>query len=114
MPTSATPPTPTPTINEWLILSVFTPPPPHRGLPCYAAEIAAAVGGLTNGRRRLPSAGWHTTLRRMERKGWVVGAWGRSASGARRRYYRATPAGKRIQRTTARWLRDALAALSTP
>ena len=55
---------------------------------------AAAVRELSGGRYELKEATLYTAFKRLEETGQIMSYWGSEATGARRRYYRITPAGR--------------------
>ena len=74
---------------ELAILSVL------EGAPLHGYEIARRIERQTQGKLRFTLASLYPLLYRMEKQGWVRGAWQLSAAGRRRRCYRLTPAGKK-------------------
>jgi DNA-binding PadR family transcriptional regulator len=57
--------------------------------------MARRIERQTKGALRFTLASLYPLLYRMEKRGWVRGAWEMSESGRRRRCYRLTPAGKK-------------------
>ena len=49
---------------------------------------------LRRGAFELKEATLYTAFRRLESAGWIQSRWGDEETGARRRYYRVTPAGE--------------------
>lgn len=74
---------------ELAILSVL------EGASLHGYEIARSIEQQTHGKLRFTLASLYPLLYRMEKKGWVRGAWQVSAHGRRRRCYRLTPVGKK-------------------
>lgn len=63
--------------------------------PLHGYEMARRIEQQTKGALRFTLASLYPLLYRMEKRGWVRGAWEMSESGRRRRCYRLTSAGKK-------------------
>jgi PadR family transcriptional regulator, regulatory protein PadR len=63
--------------------------------PLHGYEMARQIEVQTRGALRFTLASLYPLLYRMEKRGWVRGAWEMSESGRRRRCYRLTSAGKK-------------------
>lgn len=63
--------------------------------PLHGYELARRIEQQTRGSLRFTLAALYPLLYRMEKRGWVRGAWETSESRRRRRCYRLTPAGKK-------------------
>jgi transcriptional regulator len=63
--------------------------------PLHGYEMARRIEEQTRGSLRFTLASLYPLLYRMEKRGWVRGAWETSSSGRRRRRYRLTPQGKK-------------------
>lgn len=63
--------------------------------PLHGYELARRIEQQTKGALRFTLAALYPLLYRMEKRGWVRGAWETSESQRRRRCYRLTPAGKK-------------------
>ncbi len=63
--------------------------------PLHGYEMARRIEQQTKGALRFTLAALYPMLYRMERRGWIRGAWEISQSGRRKRCYRLTPAGKK-------------------
>lgn len=70
-------------------------------LPCrleggdsYGYQISKQVSGLSGGAFELKEATLYTAFRRLEAAGCIRSYWGDETSGARRRYYAITDAGR--------------------
>ena len=90
---------------ELMILAVIEARPRH------GYEIARLIDDRSGGVLRFHVASLYPMLYRMERRGWIAGKWVEKPGVRRRRFYRLTPAGRRVlaeQRTN--W-RELLAAL---
>ena len=61
----------------------------------HGYEIARRIERQTRGKLRFTLASLYPLLYRMEKRGWVRGAWHLSPTKRRRRCYRLTPAGKK-------------------
>ncbi|HYB62328.1 MAG TPA: PadR family transcriptional regulator [Methylomirabilota bacterium] len=62
--------------------------------PLHGYELARRIEQQTRGALRFTLASLYPLLYRMEKRGWVRGAWQTSGSGRRRRCYRLTSVGK--------------------
>ena len=60
----------------------------------YGYEINKRIAELSRGTFELKEATLYTAFRRMEAAGLIISYWGNEGSGARRRYYAITPAGR--------------------
>ena len=60
----------------------------------YGYEINKVISTLSNNRFELKEATLYTAFKRLEETGQIMSYWGSEATGARRRYYRITPAGR--------------------
>src|SRR5919205_4285181 len=82
---------------ELLILSLVQDRPRH------GYEIGQLIEMRSGGVLRFNVASLYPLLYRLENRGWIRGRWVEKAGQRRRRYYRLTPAGKKMlvaQRTT--------------
>jgi PadR family transcriptional regulator PadR len=61
--------------------------------PLHGYEIARRIEQQTAGVLHFTLASLYPLLYRMEKRGWVKGAWETTANGRKRRCYRLTPAG---------------------
>lgn len=61
----------------------------------YGYEINKTIRTLSDGKYELKEATLYTAFRRLEETGQITAYWGGEATGARRRYYRITDAGRR-------------------
>src|SRR6266571_4247839 len=75
---------------EMLILSLVERRPRH------GYEISKLIEGRSGGVLRFNVASLYPLLYRLEKRGWIRGRWVEKAGQRRRRYYRLTPAGKKI------------------
>jgi len=62
----------------------------------YGYVISRIVQEITHGELQLKEATLYTTFRRLENAGLVESYWGNENSGARRRYYHLTEAGRQL------------------
>lgn len=62
----------------------------------YGYVISKSVQEITRGELKLKEATLYTTFRRLEGAGVIESYWGDEHSGARRRYYHLTDAGRRL------------------
>jgi PadR family transcriptional regulator PadR len=74
---------------ELAVLSVL-----ERG-PLHGYELARRIEEQTEGALRFTLAALYPLLYRMEKLGWIRGAWETSKNGRRKRSYRLTAAGKK-------------------
>ncbi len=84
---------------ELLILSLLEARPRH------GYEISQLIETRSGGALHFNVASFYPLLYRLEKRGWIQGRWVEKAGQRRRRYYRLTPAGRKMlkqQRTT--WL----------
>ena len=72
--------------------------------PLHGYQIARSIGQQSGGVLHFTLASLYPMLYRMEKRGWVKGAWETTDSGTRRRCYRLTPAGlKKLAPMRAEW-----------
>lgn len=72
--------------------------------PLHGYELARRIEEQTHGALRFTLASLYPLLYRMEKRGWVRGAWETSDAGRRRRCYRLTSAGtKKLAPIRAEW-----------
>src|SRR5688500_19764249 len=62
----------------------------------HGYEIAKLIDDRSGGVLRFHVASLYPMLYRMERRGWIRGFWVEKAGQRRRRYYKLTPAGRRV------------------
>ncbi len=73
----------------------------HR--PRHGYEISQVIEERSGGAVRFRVASLYPLLYRLEKRGWIAGRWVEKAGQRRRRYYRITPAGRKVlaqQRST--------------
>jgi PadR family transcriptional regulator PadR len=75
---------------ELLILSLLEARPRH------GYEISKLIDSRSRGRLRFNIASLYPLLYRLEERGWLQGRWVEKAGERRRRYYRLTPAGRKV------------------
>ena len=75
---------------ELLILSLVEDQPRH------GYDIGQLIELRSRGALRFNVASLYPLLYRLEKRGWIRGRWVEKAGQRRRRYYRLTPAGKKI------------------
>ena len=75
---------------EIMVLAVLEAQPKH------GYEIARRIDEGSNGLLRFHVASLYPMLYRMERRGWIQGSWVEQAGQRRRRYYKLTPAGRKV------------------
>ena len=64
--------------------------------PNYGYEISQMVTGRSRGYFELKEGSFYPALHRLERQKLLAGFWQVADSGRRRKYYRLTPAGRRV------------------
>ena len=82
---------------ELLILSLVEFRPRH------GYKISKLIDARSDGTLRFNVASLYPLLYRLEKRGWIQGRWVEKAGQRRRRYYKLTPAGKKVlaaQRST--------------
>ncbi len=75
---------------ELLILSLVEDRPRH------GYEIGQLIDVRSRGALRFNVASLYPLLYRLEKRGWIRGRWVEKAGQRRRRYYRLTPAGRKM------------------
>lgn len=75
---------------ELLILSLVEDRPRH------GYDIGHLIELRSRGALRFNVASLYPLLYRLEKRGWIRGRWIEKAGQRRRRYYRLTPAGKKV------------------
>src|SRR4051794_1161387 len=75
---------------ELLILSLV------EGQPRHGDEIGQLSELRSGGLLRFNVASLYPLLYRLEQRGWLRGRWDEKAGQRRRRYYRLTPAGRKV------------------
>lgn len=72
----------------------------------YGYDISKNVQEITRGELQLKEATLYTTFRRLEAAGMIESYWGDGNTGARRRYYHMTDAGRRLyEENQADWIK---------
>jgi transcriptional regulator len=64
----------------------------------HGYEISKLIESRSAGALRFNVASLYPMLYRLEKRGWLQGRWVDKAGQRRRRYYRLTPAGKKVLR----------------
>ena len=62
----------------------------------HGYEISKLIEQRSKGALRFNVASLYPLLYRLEKRGWIEGRWVEKAGERRRRYYRLTPAGRKI------------------
>jgi PadR family transcriptional regulator, regulatory protein PadR len=74
------------------------------GQPLHGYEIARRIAQQSAGVLHFTLASLYPLLYRMEKRGWIKGAWETAANGRKRRRYRLIPAGqKKLAPLRAEW-----------
>ncbi|MBU0755541.1 MAG: helix-turn-helix transcriptional regulator [Planctomycetes bacterium] len=68
-----------------------------RARSMYGYRLAQAVKERSAGLLELKEGALYPTLHRLVKEGYLTSEWGDSASGPRRRYYRLTTKGRKVQ-----------------
>lgn len=66
------------------------------GLDRYGYEISKSIYIATEGGYELNEATLYSSLKRLEKLGYVVSYWGDETQGGRRKYYKITGTGKQL------------------
>lgn len=69
----------------------------------HGYEISKLIESRSNGQLRFHIASLYPLLYRLEERGWILGRWVEKPGERRRRFYRLTPAGRKmlaVQRAT--------------
>lgn len=90
---------------ELMVLAVVEDQPRH------GYEIARRIDESSEGLLRFHVASLYPMLYRMERRGWIQGRWIEKSGQRRRRYYRLTPAGRKVLAAQRREWHSLVAAL---
>ena len=91
--------------TELLILALVEDCPRH------GYEIARQISERSGGALVFHAASLYPVFYRLERKGWLHGRWLEKPGQRRRRYYRLTPAGRRMLESQRQTWRDFIAAI---
>ncbi len=91
--------------TELLILALVEDRPRH------GYEIAKQISERSGGALVFHAASLYPVFYRLERKGWLQGRWLEKAGQRRRRYYRITPAGRRVLEAQRQTWREFIAAV---
>src|SRR5215831_3962215 len=74
--------------------------------PQHAYELASRLEQVAESSLTLNQGTLYPALIRLEQKGWIKGAWGRTESNREAKYYGITKSGKRgLSQQTERWRR---------
>jgi PadR family transcriptional regulator, regulatory protein PadR len=90
---------------ELMVLAVVEDQPRH------GYDIARRIDESSGGLLRFHVASLYPMLYRMERRGWIQGRWIEKSGQRRRRYYRLTPAGRKVLAAQRREWHSLVAAL---
>jgi transcriptional regulator len=91
---------------ELLVLAVLD------GRPRHGYEIAQQIEARSEGRLKFQAATLYPLLYKLEKRGWLEGRWIEKAGQRRRRFYRLTPAGRKMLADRRRLWREFLDALN--
>jgi transcriptional regulator len=75
---------------EFLVLSILDGPDRH------GYELAQIIENRSHGKLSFKAATLYPLLYKLERQGWVAGRWVEKPNERRRRFYRLTPAGRKV------------------
>jgi PadR family transcriptional regulator, regulatory protein PadR len=90
---------------ELLVLAILDGPARH------GYELAQIIETRSDGRIKFQAATLYPLLYKLEKRGLVQGTWVEKAGQRRRRFYRLTPAGRRVLRDRRRIWREFLDAV---
>lgn len=65
-------------------------------IPRHGYDIARLIAEQSEGVLQFHVASLYPLLYRLERRGWIEGRWVEKAGQRRRRYYKLTPAGRKV------------------
>ena len=68
-----------------------------RQKPMHGYDILTSMSGLGDGRFRFKHGTLYPLLYRLEREGWIAAKWQQPDRGKRRKVYRITAEGRRVQ-----------------
>lgn len=72
----------------------------------YGYEILKEIATVSQGEYEMKEPSLYTSLKRLEKQGFVESYWGDETQGARRKYYRVTPNGAiELDEAKERWVR---------
>ena len=72
----------------------------------YGYEILKEIATASQGEYEMKEPSLYTSLKRLEKQGFVESYWGDETHGARRKYYRVTPNGAiELDEAKERWVR---------
>ncbi len=72
----------------------------------YGYDILKTIASISNGEYEMKEPSLYTSLKRLEKQGFVQSYWGNETQGARRKYYHMTDAGEiELKDATDRWVR---------
>ena len=91
---------------ELLILSLVEDRPRH------GYDIGQLIEVRSRGSLRFNVASLYPLLYRLEKRGWIRGRWVEKSGQRRRRYYRLTPAGRKVLARQREGWREFVAAIS--
>ena len=80
--------------------------------PRHGYEIAKLIETRSQGAVRFNVASLYPLLYRLEKRGWIRGTWVEKAGQRRRRFYRLTPAGRKVLATQRSGWRNFVAAIN--
>jgi PadR family transcriptional regulator PadR len=80
--------------------------------PRHGYEIAKAIETQSGGTIRFNVASLYPLLYRLEKRGWIRGTWVEKPAQRRRRFYRLTPAGRKVLATQRSGWRNFVAAIN--
>ena len=72
--------------------------------PLHGYGILLRIQQISGERLEILQGSFYTAIYRLERRGWIKGAWGESENNRRARFYSITAAGTRqLKAETAKW-----------
>jgi transcriptional regulator len=74
--------------------------------PVHGHGIAKSIERMSDDILRIDHGSLYPALQRLQQEGWIVAAWGTSATNRRAKFYRLTAAGRRqLSTQTSKWER---------
>lgn len=72
--------------------------------PAHGYAVAESIRAASDDAFRIEDGALYTSLKRMQKRGWLSAEWGMSESNRRAKYYELTPRGRdELQRNRMRW-----------
>jgi transcriptional regulator len=78
----------------------------------HGYEIGKLIDSRSDGRIKFKAASLYPLLYRLEERGWIAGRWVEHPGERRRRFYRLTPAGRKVLAAQRAYWREFVDAMS--